>query len=46
MVLTMIREKALLLLEKLFVNVISASDTQEGYELFKEQRPKIVISVF
>lgn len=39
-----LREKALNLLEKLFVNVISASDGEEGYTLFKEQRPQIVIT--
>lgn len=39
-----LREKALKLLKKLFVNVISASDGQEGYDLFKQHRPQIVIT--
>ena len=39
-----LREKALELLKKLFVDVIYASDGQEGYKLFKEHRPQIVIS--
>ncbi len=39
-----LREKALILLKKLFVNVISASDGQEGYELFKQYRPQIVVT--
>lgn len=39
-----LRKKALKLLKKLFANVISASDGQEGYELFKKLRPQIVIT--
>ena len=39
-----LRAKALVLLKKFFSNVISASDGEEGYNLFKEHRPEIVIS--
>ena len=39
-----LRAKALSVLRKLFSNVISAEDGEEGYLLFKEYRPKIVIS--
>jgi len=39
-----LREKASALLQKLFDNVISAADGEEGYILFKENRPEIVIS--
>ncbi len=39
-----LREKALTLFKKLFVDVISASDGQEGYEIFKKHRPQIVIT--
>ncbi len=39
-----LREKALKLLRKIFTNIISASDGEEGYSLFKEHLPQIVIS--
>ena len=39
-----LREKALQLLRKIFSNVISATDGKEGYELFKEHLPQIVIT--
>ena len=39
-----LREKALNVLKKLFTNIISASDGEEGYRLFKEHHPQIVIS--
>lgn len=39
-----LREKALKLFKKLFINVICASDGEEGYELFKKDRPQIVIT--
>lgn len=32
------------LMEKFFSNVISASDGEEGYQLFKELRPQIIIT--
>lgn len=39
-----LNEKAFALLQKLCVNVISASNGQEGYECFKKAHPQIVIT--
>ncbi len=39
-----LRENALKLLQTLFTNVLSASDGQKGYELFKKHRPQIVLT--